>query len=391
MVRVSTFKIGKGQDASTAVPPVLRVAAAVSWRLLVVIGAFYVLGIGFSRLSQVVIPVAVALLFTALLLPAVNRLQLAGAPRGLATAVVFIGGLALVSGVLTFVISNFVAGIPDMQRQVLASLERLRVWLAESPLNISSQQIQDFLQQIETWFQENQGMLTTGAISTASTFGTFLTGLFLALFTLIFFLYDGRGVWLFLIRVVPGHARERVDVAGVRGFNSLVGYVRATALVAVVDAVGIWLGLAIMQVPLAVPLATLVFLGAFVPIVGAVASGVVAVLVALVSKGFVAALIILIVVLAVQQLEGNVLQPLLLGRAVQIHALAVVLGISAGLIVYGIPGALLAVPLIAVLNSAIRSLVSDNGGSSGSTRVEADEVESSATSGTEENKRDEQD
>jgi putative heme transporter len=154
-------------------------------------------------------------------------------------------------------------------------------------------------------------------------------------------------------------------VAGRRGFASLVGYVRATALVAVVDALGIGLGLWIIGVPLAVPLAALVFLGGFIPIVGAVASGSVAVLVALVMNGPLAALGVLLVVLAVQQLEGNVLQPLLLGRAVQLHALAVVLAISAGVVVSGIVGALLAVPLVAVLNSAIRSLVA------GETAVEA--------------------
>ena len=179
----------------------------------------------------------------------------------------------------------------------------------------------------------------------------------LALFTLIFFLHDGRQVWSFLLLLVPRHVRPRVDVAGVRGFASLVGYVRATALVAVADAIGIWIGLTVIGVPLSLPLAALVFLGGFVPIVGAVASGAVAVLVALVTNGPVDALLVLAVVLAVQQIEGNVLQPMLLGRAVRIHALAVVLAISAGVVLAGIVGALLAVPMVAVLNSAIRSLV----------------------------------
>jgi predicted PurR-regulated permease PerM len=198
--------------------------------------------------------------------------------------------------------------------------------------------------------------VTSGALSTATTFGNLLSGMLLMLFTLIFFLHDGRQIWLFLVRLVPRDLRTMVDVAGSRGFASLVGYVRATALVAVVDALGIGLGLEILRIPLAVPLAALVFLGAFVPIVGAVASGSVAVLVALVAKGWIAALLVLAVVLAVMQLEGNVMQPLLLGRAVRLHPLAVVLAISAGVVLSGIVGALLAVPLVAVLNSAIRSL-----------------------------------
>jgi len=157
--------------------------------------------------------------------------------------------------------------------------------------------------------------------------------------------------------VVPARARDAVDVAGHRGFASLVGYVRATVAVAGVDAIGIGIGLGALQVPLALPLAALVFLGAFIPIIGAVLTGIVAVLVALVTKGLVVALIVLGVVLLVQQVEAHALQPLLLGRAVQLHPVAVVLAIAAGIVVGGIIGALLAVPTIAVLNSAIRSLL----------------------------------
>jgi predicted PurR-regulated permease PerM len=162
------------------------------------------------------------------------------------------------------------------------------------------------------------------------------------------------------VRGVPEPVRDRVDVAGRRGFSSLVSYVRATAAVAVVDAVGIGVGLWIVGVPLVVPLAALVFLGAFIPIVGAVIAGTVAVLIALVANGFVQALIVLAIVIAVMQLEGHVLQPWLLGRAVRLHPLAVVLAITAGLVAGGIPGALLAVPLLAVLNAGIQSLLHDN-------------------------------
>jgi predicted PurR-regulated permease PerM len=162
------------------------------------------------------------------------------------------------------------------------------------------------------------------------------------------------------MRAMPRTVRARVDVAGRRGFASLVSYVRATAAVAVVDAVGIGVGLWILGIPLVIPLATLVFLGAFVPIIGAVVAGGVAVLVALVTKGFVGALIVLAIVIAVMQLESHVLQPLLLGRAVKLHPLAVVMAITAGLVAAGIAGALLAVPLLAVLNAGIRSLLHEH-------------------------------
>jgi predicted PurR-regulated permease PerM len=183
-----------------------------------------------------------------------------------------------------------------------------------------------------------------------------ITGGLLTLFTLIFFLYDGPGIWQFVTKIVPTQARPRIDLAGHRGFASLVAYVRATLLVAFVDATGIGVGLAIVGVPLALPLAALVFLGSFIPIVGALLSGLISVLVALVTVGPVGALVVLAIVLAVQQLEGHILQPLLMGRAVQLHALAVVLSIAAGVVLAGIVGALLAVPLVAVANAMVRSL-----------------------------------
>src|SRR5690606_23982210 len=189
--------------------------------------------------------------------------------------------------------------------------------------------------------------------------GELLTELLLVVFTLAFFLHDGGSIWRFLLGAVPEGTRDRVDVAGRRGLAALVSYIRATAVVAVVDAVAIGLALALLSVPLAVPLAALVFLGAFVPIVGAVVAGGAAVLVALVAQGPITALVVLAVIIGVMQLEGHVLQPLLLGRAVKLHPLAVILAIAAGLVTAGIAGALLAVPLLAVLNSGIRSLRSD--------------------------------
>ncbi|RCW47197.1 putative PurR-regulated permease PerM [Halopolyspora algeriensis] len=357
---MSNSKITDSDD--DAVPGVLRVSAALSWRVLVVLGMLYVLGQVVRRFYVVLIPVAIALLLAALLAPAVSRLIRMRVPSALATAIVMIGGLAAVGGVLTFVINAFITGFSDLQSQVLASFNQIQQWLANSPLRLSQQQFDNFIDQARQWLQRNQSALTSGALATATTFGTLLTGLLLMLFTLVFFLHDGRRIWLFLLRIVPRSARHRVDIAGSRGFASLVGYVRGTALVAVFDAVGIGIGLAIIGVPLAVPLSALIFLSSFVPIVGAIASGAVAVLVALVTKGPIAALLVLAVVLGVQQLEGNVMQPLIVGRAVHLHVLAVVLAVSAGVVLAGIVGALLAVPLMAVLNSAIRSLVSDEDG-----------------------------
>lgn len=339
-------------------PYSLQVAAAVSWRVLAVAGMVVVVGYMVITLRVVVIPVAVALLLTALLGPVVDWLTRHRVPRGLATFVVLVGGLSLIGGLLALVIQAFVAGLPALQTQIVDSVQQIRVWLQNPPWGLPPVNVQSLLDSLSRAVANNRQAITSGALSTAFTVGQYLTGAALALFTLIYFLYGGRSMWLFLLGVVPRSVRDRVDVAGQRGFGSLVGFIRATVLVAVVDAVGIGIGLLVVGAPLVVPLAALTFLAAFIPVVGAVIAGVIAVLVVLVAKGWVAALIVLGVVIGVQQLEGNVLQPLLMGRAVELNGMAVVLAVTVGSVLAGIAGALLAVPLLAVLNAGIRGLVS---------------------------------
>jgi putative heme transporter len=346
-----------GRDVTGLVPTGLRVSAALAWRFIVVIAALYVLVWLAGYFAHLLVPVAIALLLAALMAPAVARLVRWGVPRWAAAVIVMVGGIALLGGLLTFVIITFVNGLPDLQAQVLTSLDQIRNWLTDGPLNLRAEQIQTLIDDAIGALQDNQAAITQGAITTATTIGEVLTGFLLTVFILIFFLYDGPGIWRFATRAVPGRVRERVDVAGRRGFAALVSYVRATAAVALVDAVGIGIGLAIVGVPLVIPLSALVFLSAFVPIIGAVLAGTVAVLVALVANSLLAALVVLAVVIGVNQLESHILQPLLLGRAVRLHPLAVVLAIAAGLITAGIAGALLAVPLLAVLNASIRSLL----------------------------------
>jgi predicted PurR-regulated permease PerM len=253
---------------------------------------------------------------------------------------------------------TFVRGVPELGQQLTTSINDIADWLRNGPLKLSDTQLSSFQTQLLGTLSANQASITAGALTTAATVGELLTEVLLVVFTLIFFLHGGMAIWQFLLGVVPAGVRTRVDVAGRRGLAALVSYVRATAAVAVVDALAIGVALTILGVPLAVPLAALVFLGAFIPIIGAVVAGGVAVLIALVAQGPVSALIVLGVVIAVMQLESHVLQPLLLGRAVKLHPLAVVLSIATGLLVGGIAGALLAVPLLAVLNSGIRSLLS---------------------------------
>jgi predicted PurR-regulated permease PerM len=344
------------REPAEAVPYPFRVAAAVCWRFLAVAGTLTVIGYVVVALRVVVIPLAVALLLTAGLGPLVGWLTRRRVPRGLATAVVVIGGLAGFGGVLVFVIQAFVTGLPDLRQQVSSSVEAIRGFLDEGPFGLPPVNLNNLFDQMSSAVSSNTGAITSGALSTAASVGEFLTGLVLAIFALIIFLFSGGSIWQFLLKLVPAPVRSDVDVAGQRSFATLVGYARGTVLVAVVDAVGIGIGLLAVGAPLVIPLTALIFLAAFVPIVGAVVSGALAVLVVLVANGLIPALIVLGVVLGVQQLEGNVLQPLIMGRAVQLNALAVVLAVAVGAVLAGITGALLAVPLLAALNTGIRSL-----------------------------------
>jgi predicted PurR-regulated permease PerM len=338
----------------------VRASAAWAWRLLLLLAAAYVLLEMLRLFGVVVVPVALALIFTALLLPAVDFLDRYGAARGGAVAFVLVLGLAVFGGILAFVVNQFVEGAPQLVEQVTRSIEGTRDWLINGPAKLSGDQINRAVDTFTEALRTHQAQLTTGALSTAGTIVEILAAAFLLLFTIIFFLLGGRSIWHFVTRVVPDDHRARVREAGAAGFHSLAGYARATSLVAFVDAVAIGSGLAIMGIPLALPLASLIFLGAFIPVVGALATGFLAVIVALLAKGFIYALITLGVIVAVMQLEAHVLQPLVMGRAVSIHPLAVVLGLTAGGVLAGIIGALLAVPAIAFFNSFIRVLAAEN-------------------------------
>ena len=350
---------GRATD-DDAVDPLVRKAAAWCWRLLIILAAILALLWLVQKLQVILVPVALAVMVTALMVPVVDWLDRRGAPRGAAVALVLLTGFAVFGGIMTFVVSQFISGLPSLTEQVTRSIANATTWLIDGPAHLSHEQIEKAGDAAVTALRDNQEKLTTGALSTAATLTEIVTGAALMLFTVIFLLYGGRNIYEYLTRIVPSGTRERVRDAGRAGFASLIGYARATFLVALVDAIGIGAGLAIMSVPLALPLASLVFLGAFIPVVGAVITGMLAVVVALLAKGVFYALITLGLIIAVMQLESHVLQPLLMGRAVSIHPLAIVLAIATGAVLAGVVGALLSVPVLAFLNSAIRVLVADN-------------------------------
>ncbi|MET0933025.1 MAG: AI-2E family transporter [Mycetocola sp.] len=340
------------------VPRGMRIAAAWSWRLLVIAAALAVLVFLVVQLRLIVIPLFIGVLVSALLTPFIELLTRHRWPRGLAIATGILGTVAVVGGLLWLAIWQITSDFSEVQARTAVSFEELKGALLQSPLHLTETQINDFIADAVATVQDDGSALLSGALSLGSTLGHVATGVFLALFCLIFVLIDGRRIWGWIVRLMPQKAQPAIDGAGKAGWFTLTNYARTQILVASIDAVGIGLGAFLLGVPLAIPIGVLVFLGSFVPIVGAVVTGSVAVFIALVYNGWFIALLMLGVVLLVQQIEGHVLQPLLMGAAVKVHPLAVVLVVAAGTLLAGIPGALFAVPVAAVINVMFRYISS---------------------------------
>lgn len=349
-----------GATTPVWVAPGVRLASEWTWRVGVIALGLYGLSLVFREFSNIFVPLVIALLLAALLHPLVDRLA-SVIPRGLAALAVLLGTLVFVIGLFTLVGQQASSGFPELRDQAVAGLDEVRNWLRTGPLNIDADTLSGYVSQAEEAASANQSTLVSGALGVASTATHLAEGFFIALFATFFFLSSGHRIWAWLLRIGPERAQVPVDDAARSGWVTLSHYVRATLLVALIDGIGIGVGSALLGVPLALPLGVLVFLGAFIPIVGALVTGVLAVLVALVANGPVIALAVLGVVLLVQQIESHVLQPFLLGRAVSVHPLAVILAIAAGATVAGIVGALFAVPAAAVANTVISSLAGRRG------------------------------
>jgi len=344
------------------VPPALRTGAAWSWRLLVVLAVVAVFVWLIMTFKVIVIPFLVAILLASILVPFSNWLQRRGWPRWAAVTMAFIGALLLVSGLVTLIVWQIRGGYEDFRDQTIRASEGLTQWLAGPPFNFD---VGDLPQRIAEWWTSysSDPSFWTRVLALGTTAGHITAGLLLALFATLFLLIDGHRVWAWFVRLFPKRARTALDGAGRAGWRTLTTFTRVQVFVAAVDAVGIGLGAWILGLftggfPLVIPLGLAVFLGSFVPFVGALVTGAFAVLIALVYLGFWPGIVMLAIVLLVQQVEGHVLQPLVMGPAVKVHPLAVVFAVAAGGLIAGIPGTLFAVPLVAVLNVMIRYLAS---------------------------------
>ncbi len=342
--------LATGGARTVEVPTWLARSAAVSWRLLVVAAAVAVVAAVLVYLRLVVLPVVVALFLATLLVPPVHWLRGRGWPSLAATWTVIVAALLLVAGLAALLAPQIGPQFGTLRGQVATGLDDVQRWLRDGPLHFSESQLSELLTRARQEVQANSANLTRGVLSGATLALEVLTGALLSLVLTFFFVKDGDRIGAWLARQA-GSRSDVVRAVGRRAFETLGAYLRGVAIVGLVDGVLIGAGLAVIGVPLAVPLAFLVFLGAFFPIVGAFASGLVAALVALVSKGPVAALVIVAITVAVQQLEGHVLAPVVLGRAVKLHPVVILLALTGGGVVGGIPGAALAVPAVAVATS----------------------------------------
>lgn len=331
----------------------MMIAGAWSWRILALAGVAALFVYLVIQLRLIIIPLLVALLLAALLVPLVQFLQRHRWPKWLAVAVAELGLIGIVGGLVYLVVWQVRTGLPELQEQSLQAWEDFKQFLLESPLHLTGDQINAYGDQLWATIQRDSEVWISGALSVGSTAGHLLAGVLLVLFITLFMLIDGGRIWAWIVRLFPRKARPALTGSGEAGWRTLSQFVRVQIFVAAVDAVGIGIGAFFLGLPLVLPIAIAVFLGSFIPIVGAVFTGALAVFVALVYKDLFIAVIMLAIVLLVQQVESHVLQPLIMGNAVKVHPVAVVLAVASGSYIAGIPGALFAVPLVATLNAMV--------------------------------------
>lgn len=325
-------------------------------RIVVIAAALYILGWVIGRTWMVWFPVSLAILVATVLEPPTRTLKRVGFPSALAAAITLLGFLGAVFFVFSLLIPQVVDEAPSIANSAASGLTQVQEWLVEGPLRVTEGQITDGINALQGWLRESALDIGTGVFNTLGTVTNVIVNIVVTLILTFFFLKDGHRFLPFVRRIggrrAGGHAAEMLT----RSWNTLGGFIRAQGIVAAIDAFFIGIGLVIVGVPLAIPLAILTFFGGFIPIVGAFATGALAVLVTLVTNDFQDAIIVLLIIVAVQQLEGNVLSPWLQGKSMNLHAGIVLLSVAAGGSMFGITGAFLAVPVAATVVELLRYL-----------------------------------
>jgi predicted PurR-regulated permease PerM len=330
-----------------------------SWRLLVVVLAIALIGFVLWEIRLVVLPLIIAVLLSTLLHPLAQRLRRRGVPNLPASVLVFLGGVGLLAGAVYLIVPSVIGELTDLVTSVQAGIGELGDLLVESPLGLSQVEAQQTIREAEERPADSLDAIASGVLSGALLVGEVLVGIAIVLVLLFFFVKDGPLIWAWVTRLFGERGQPTAQRVGEASWTALSQYVRGIGFVATFDAIFIGVALAIIGVPLVIPLAVLTFVAAFVPYVGAFTAGAVAALVALVSNGVVAALLVVLAVLIVQAIEGNILYPLVVGRTTHLHPVGILLAVTTGGVVAGITGAVVAVPIMAVVNAAVPIIRSD--------------------------------
>lgn len=347
----------EGGPTKAGVPEGLRRASEWTWRLLLIAAGVLAVGWALSQVFLVVVVVIAALLLTALLNPLADRLRRHGWSSGVATAVSMITGVAAIVTLVALVAPSMVDEFAQVGDRAAAGVREAQRWLVEGPLGLSAEQVDKIANGLVRQLQGDGGSsMVSGVVSGAVAVGSIFAAVLLAVVLTVFFVRDGRLIFDWLVGLLPRQSQPRALQIGDIAWSTLAGYIRGIAIIGLFDAVCIGVALALLGIPLVFPLMLLTFAGAFVPIVGATIAGLVAVLIALVDHGATSALILLLVIIAVQQFEGNVLYPVVMRRAVDVHPVAILLGVAAGGIVAGVLGAIIAVPVVAIVGRVLSLL-----------------------------------
>lgn len=339
------------RTSARAVPDWLADTAGWVWRILVITAGIALLLWALAKLYLVVLPVFAALILATFLVPPTRWLMRHGVPRTLATVTAYVGGILLVLLVLAFVVQRFVAEGDELVRSVQQARQQIVLWLQQGPLHLSSQQINDVINQAIGQVRQNRAQIVGGLVGGASLVIEVVGAALLAIVILFFFVRDGDHLSDWFLSHLPESSRDTFAALGSRAWWTLGGYIRGVAVIGILDAIPTGIALVALGVPLVVPLMVLIFLGAFLPVVGAFLSGLAAVLVAFASRGLGAALVVFGVIVVVQQVEGNVFQPWIMGRRLPLHPVIILLALTAGGVLAGIAGAALAVPAAGVLSA----------------------------------------
>jgi predicted PurR-regulated permease PerM len=347
------------------VPSWLQTGAAWSWRLLLLAAALYLVARVISILSIVVVPCTAALLATAMLQPLKARLRRAGLPNLAATWCTLLIGALVLGGLVMLVTNRVNADYPVLLKETRHTTTQVEAWLSGAPFHIKSSNVQTALNNIPSYLSKHKALVEGTVVTGGKIAAEFFGGLVLMIFVMFFLIKDGERIWSWLISGLRGETARRMDRAGHAAWLAVVYYMRGTVAVAAIHGVVIGLTLYIMGAPLVIPLAVLVFLAAFVPLVGLLVAGALAIVVTLAAKGWVAAVILLGVLIVEDQLEGHLLQPQVVGRVIRLHPLAVILSLAVGGVLAGIVGAVVAIPIVAVITRAVPELRREDPGPGG--------------------------